>query len=58
MPSKKPVIAVRTDKVTLEKFKVVANARKRRMSNELEYQIEKLIKEYEKENGEIRIPEE
>ena len=57
MPSNKPVIAVRTDKVTLEKFKIVVKARKRSMSNELEYQIERLIKEYEQENGEIHIEE-
>lgn len=57
MPSPKPVIAVRTDQKTIEKFKIVAESNKRSMSAELELQVIKMIKEYESRNGEIKIEE-
>lgn len=57
MPSPKPVIAVRTDQKTIDKFKIVAESNKRSMSAELELQVIKMIKKYESRNGEIKIEE-
>lgn len=46
-----------TDKKTIEKFKIVAKQENRTMSKELEHIIQEKIKKYEKENGEIILPQ-
>lgn len=55
IPSKKPVLMTYTEKETIEKFKIVAKNDSRTMSKELEYIVKEKIKEYEKENGEIKL---
>ena len=47
-----------TEKETIEKFKIVAKNDSRTMSKELEYIVKEKIKEYEKENGEIKLIDE
>lgn len=53
MPSKLPVIKANTSEENIEKMKVIAKAHKRSVAKELEMLIEKHIKDYEAENGEI-----
>lgn len=53
MPSNKPVIVIRTDNKTIDKFKLICKEENRSMSNQAEKMIQDLIKKYEKENGTI-----
>ena len=55
MPSKKPVIAVRTDNNTLLKIQKICELENRSMSNYTETLLKNAIKCYEAEHGEIRI---
>ncbi len=57
MPSTKPRIVTYTTPEDLEKFKVIAKEHNRSMSNFLTDLIAKTIKEYEKENGPIPLPQ-
>ncbi len=57
MPSTKPRIVTYTTPEDLEKFKVIAKEHNRSMSNFLTDLISKAIKEYEKENGPIPLPQ-
>lgn len=55
MPSKKPIIATRTDLKTIKKFEIIAEKDNRSMSNLSELLIKKYIENYEAEHGEIII---
>lgn len=55
MPSKKPIIATRTDQITIKKFEKIAEKDNRSMSNLSELLIKKHIQQYESEHGEIII---
>ena len=57
MPSNLPKFTLRTDRVTLEKFRFVADNNFRTVNRELEMLMQRHIAEYEKEHGEIRVPE-
>lgn len=57
MPSQRPVIMIRTDKDTIEKFKIICDEENRSMSNYAEYFIKQCIKKYESEHGELTIEE-
>lgn len=54
MPSDLPIIRVRTTQENIDKLKVIAKAHNRSMSGELEYELLKLIKDYELKHGEIK----
>lgn len=55
MPSKRPIIAIRTNNETIEKFNIIAEEERRSMSNLGEKIILDYIKAYEKEHGKINI---
>lgn len=55
MPSKLPVIKANTTDDNIIKMKVIAKHNKRSVAKELEYIIEKHIKEFEADHGEINI---
>lgn len=57
MPSKLPIIKANTKSENIEKMKVIASSNKRSVAKELEWLIEKHIKDYEKEQGEIKKTE-
>ena len=58
MPSNKPIIAVRTNELIIEKFKVVCQKENRSMAKQAEKMILDLIAAYEAEHGEIKIDNE
>lgn len=58
MPSKKPVIAIRTDNNTVEKFQYMCDQESRSMSNYGELLIKQAIKAYEAAHGAITVGEE
>lgn len=55
MPSKRPVIMIRTTENIVEKFKTVCENEHRSMSNYAEKLIIDTIRQYESEHGEIEI---
>lgn len=55
MPSKKPVICVRTTDEIIEKFSIICKEENRSMSKQAEKMIIDLIKQYEHKNGQINI---
>ena len=55
MPSKKPVIAVRTTDEIIYKFNIICQHENRSMSKQAEKMIIDLINEYENKNGKINI---
>jgi len=55
MPSQKPVIAIRTTEEIIKKFTKICKSENRSMSKQAEKMIIDLIREYEKEHGEIQI---
>lgn len=55
MPSKLPIIKANTTQENIDKMKVIAGSNKRSVAKELEWLIERHIKEYESENGEIKL---
>ncbi len=57
MPSKLPVIKANTSQDNIAKMKVIAEYNKRSVAKELELIIEKHIAEFEREHGEIPVPE-
>ena len=58
MPSNLPKFTLRTDKVTLEKFRFIADDNFRTVNKELEMLMQKHIAEYEAKHGEIKLPDE
>ena len=46
---------IRVNEISWEKLKEIAKTNKRSLNKEIEYLIDKAIKEYEKENGEIKV---
>lgn len=58
MPSKKPVIAVRTDNNTILKIQKICELENRSMSNFTETLLKNAIRIYEAEHGEIKIEQE
>ena len=57
MSSQKPRITVYTDEITNRKLAYIADLENRSSSNYTEYLIKKEIKRFEKEHGEIILPE-
>lgn len=57
MPSVLPKFTLRTDKVTLEKFRYIADNNFRTVNKELEMLMQQHIAEYERIHGPIRLPE-
>ena len=55
MASNLPVIAVRTERINIEKMKIIAKENRRSIGKEAEYIILNYIKAWEKEHGEIKI---
>lgn len=55
MPSKKPQFVIRTDNITLEKIKFIAEQNERSATQEIVHLIKNEIKRYESEKGEIPI---
>lgn len=55
MPSKKPVIAVRTTEEIKAKLEYIAEFNSRSSGKEIEMLIKEHIKQFEKYNGEIKI---
>lgn len=58
MPSSRPKIVIYTDDTTIQKIQYIADKDKRATSNYCDLLIQKHIKKYEQENGEIQINEE
>lgn len=56
MPSVLPKFTLRTDRVTLEKFRYIADNNFRTVNKELEMLMQQHIAAYESEHGEIRLP--
>lgn len=56
MPSRLPIIKANTNQENIDKMKIIAERNKRSLAKELEFIIEKHIREYETENGEIILP--
>lgn len=57
MPSKKPIIAVRTTETIIKKFTFICEKEKRSMSKQAEKMIIEMIENYEVENGIIEVEE-
>lgn len=57
MPSALPKFTLRTDRVTLEKFRYISDNNFRTVNKELEMLMQQHIADYERENGPIRLPE-
>ena len=55
MPSKKPMIGIRTDEITYKKFQIICEEENRNLSNLGETLIKNYIRKYELENGKIKI---
>ena len=55
MPSKKPIIAVRTTNNIIEKFNIICQEEHRSMSNYAEKLIIDAIKSHESKHGEIKL---
>ena len=56
MPSNLPKFTLRTDRVTLEKFRYVADNNFRTVNKELEMLMQKHIADYERTHGPIELP--
>lgn len=46
---------LRIDKTLMAKFKVIANDNSRSVNKEIEVAIKRIISDYEKEHGEIKV---
>ncbi|MCL2556654.1 MAG: hypothetical protein FWE03_06560 [Firmicutes bacterium] len=56
MDNNKSVTQIRLEKDTHIKIKYIAEIKLRSLNAQMEYAIEKYIREFEKEHGEILIP--
>lgn len=57
MPSKKPMVTLRTDKEVIDKLKYIADFENRSDNKELEHILKSYIVQFEKEHGEIKVTE-
>lgn len=57
MPSVLPKFTLRTDRITLEKFRYIADNDFRTVNKELEMLMQERIREFEAEHGPIKLPE-
>lgn len=57
LPSELPKFTLRTDKQTLDKFRVVAKKNLRTVNRELEMLMRQHIADYEDKHGEIVLPQ-
>jgi hypothetical protein len=57
LPSDLPKFTLRTDKQTLDKFRVVAQKNLRTVNRELEMLMRQHIADYEDKHGEIVLPQ-
>lgn len=55
MPSKKPIIHFNTEQWIIDKMKIIAKDNSRSLAKEMEHLCKQRIKEYESENGEIKL---
>lgn len=58
MPSKKPILTIRTTEELIEKYRIISNKENRSISNKAETVLLDYLNTYEAEHGEIRIEEE
>ena len=54
MPSKKPMVTLRTEPEIIEKLKYIADFENRSDNKELEHILKEYIKKFEEINGEIK----
>ncbi len=57
MVNDKTRFTLRLDDIILEKLKVISDNNRRSVNAQIEHMLEQCIKEYEKENGPIKCPE-
>ena len=57
MPSKKPILTIRTTDELIEKYRIISNLENRSISNKAETVLLNYLKSYEAEHGEIKIEE-
>lgn len=55
MPSKKPMVTLRTDQDIIKKLKYIADFENRSDNKQLEYILKEYINHFENEHGEIDI---
>lgn len=55
MPSKKPMITLRTEQEYIDKLKIIADYEGRSDNKQLEYILKQYIKNYETKHGNINI---
>lgn len=53
MPSKKPMVTLRTEQETIDKLKYIADFENRSDNKQLEYILKEYIKNFENEHGTI-----
>ncbi len=54
MPSKKPMVTLRTEQDIIDKLNIIAVQEGRSQNKELEYILKQYIRNYESEHGEIK----
>ena len=57
MKSRNSVVFVRTDETTAQKLKVIAEREGRTLNRQVEYFCREAIARYEREHGEVEVPE-
>lgn len=55
MPSKKPMVTLRTEQETIDKLKYIADFENRSDNKQLEFILKEYIKNFENEHGTIEI---
>ena len=58
MKRSKPATSIRMDEAILEKLKAIAISEKRSLNGQAEVAIEKFVRDYENEHGEIALADE
>ena len=58
MKRSKPIASIRMDEAILEKLKSIAILEKRSLNGQAEIAIEKFVRDYENEHGEIELADE
>lgn len=58
MPSKKPILTIRTTNELIEKYRIISHIENRSISNKAETVLIDYLKNYESEHGEIIVGEE
>ncbi|WPX08182.1 Arc family DNA-binding protein [Anaerocellum danielii] len=58
MPSNLPTFTLRLPEKLLAKLRVIAGINKRSVNKEIEFLVERYVKEFEEKHGEIKIEKE